>query len=385
MRVAFLTNILAPYRIPLFETLSETPGWDLRVFVNAASEFDRRWGELHCDVDVVKSRSVSFRRQFETDYPVPLKQEITMHLPTGLWSDLGAFRPDVIIGHELGPRSVVGAAYAKLHGIPFVAWAYQSLSYASSVGRLRSWVRRWLLGRASAVVGMGVQARAVLRTWGVKDSRIFDAHNAANNHAIEDRLHTVEHRDNVARIRSEVGQGRQIALVVGRMISMKATDRLLETWLSLDQRIRSVWRLVFVGDGPLSSLVADCDSAEICHVGYVGGVDLPDWFAAADIGVFPSLADVWGLVVNESMLCGTPVVCSKYAGCCDDLIQDGHNGWVFDSTDVGAGRCVLERALADPDRLTKGRRARASALEFTTERMALGFRHATHFAKRKRH
>ncbi len=376
MRVAFLTNILSPYRVPLFEALADTPDWDLRVFVNAANEFDRRWGDLHHNLDIVRSRGLSFRRQFVTEHPVPMRQEITMHVPTGLWGDLCRFRPDVVIGHELGPRSAVGAAYAKLHGIPFVVWAYQSLSYASSVGRLRRYVRRWLLGQASAVIGMGTQARAVLRGWGADDARIFDAHNAVNSREIENRLQTVEHHDNVARIRREVGQGRQVALVVGRMIPMKATDRILSIWRSLDEEVRSVWRLVFVGDGPFSELVAECDSDDICHAGYVSGSDLPDWHAAADIGVFPSVADVWGLVVNESMLCGTPVVCSKHAGCCDDLIEDGHNGWAFDSIDAAGARRVLEKALADPDREIRSRRAQDTARGFTIEGMAEGFRSA---------
>ena len=165
MRVAFVTNIVSPYRAPVFRELANTPNWDLRVFVNADTEFDRAWQVDAAGLDVCQSKTVSVRRRVRSKVPVPFDQEIELHLPVGLWRDLAAFRPDVVITHELGPRSLVASSYARRRGLPLVVWSYQS-RVSSSQGSWRDWLRRKLLAQADAVVGMGTQAREVLRGWG---------------------------------------------------------------------------------------------------------------------------------------------------------------------------------------------------------------------------
>ncbi|MHC5004391.1 MAG: glycosyltransferase, partial [Planctomycetota bacterium] len=159
MRVAFLTNIISPYRKPVLSELAATPGWSLRVLVNADSEFDRGWSVDWSDLDVVRSRSISLRRRVVSEEPVRFEQVITLHVPVGLWGDLRRFRPDAIISHELGPRTMVAAAYARAHRVPLIIWSYQSRISATQGERLRGRVRRALLRQATAVVGMGIQAR----------------------------------------------------------------------------------------------------------------------------------------------------------------------------------------------------------------------------------
>ena len=75
--------------------------------------------------------------------------------------------------------------------------------------------------------------------------------------------------------------------------------------------------------------------------------------------VFASLGDTWGLVVNEALACGVPALCSIHAGCADDLIRPGVNGWTVDPVDGRALTRALERALShpDPSRLGAGPRA----------------------------
>ena len=91
MRVAFLTNIVSPYRRPVFEQLAATEGWKLRLFVNARNEFDRKWTVDTSRLDVVRSRSFGIPRPVLSLRPEPFLQMITLHLPFGLWSDLVAF------------------------------------------------------------------------------------------------------------------------------------------------------------------------------------------------------------------------------------------------------------------------------------------------------
>ncbi|MHC4831621.1 MAG: glycosyltransferase, partial [Planctomycetota bacterium] len=158
MRVAFLTNIVSPYRAPVFRRLGDTSGWEFRVFVNAEREHDRRWKVDLGDLPTTHVPTLTVNRKVHSRLPIPFEQRIALHVPWGLWGALRRFKPDVIITHELGARSALGAVYAKAFGVPLVIWAYQS-KVSASQGGWRRLLRSRLLEEADAVVGMGRQAR----------------------------------------------------------------------------------------------------------------------------------------------------------------------------------------------------------------------------------
>ena len=84
--------------------------------------------------------------------------------------------------------------------------------------------------------------------------------------------------------------------------------------------------------------------------------------------------------MNESLACGVPVLCSRLAGCCDDLIAPGENGWLFDPTDVAGSVAMLSSALSSDALPQMGARAAASAKRFGPEVMAAGLRRAVAYA-----
>lgn len=376
MRVAFLTNFVSPYRRPLLERLSGTPGWDLRVFVNARSEFDRAWEVDTSGLSLVESRSLSLKRRAWTKGAAPYQQVLTLHLPLDLHRGLDAFRPDVILSHELGPRSVVAAAYARLRGVPLVLWSYQSRVSAQQ-GPLRGALRRGLLRQAACAVGMGSEARDVLAGWGVPQGRIFDAPNATDHETLSARLADPRAAERQAAIRGR-WPGKKLALVVGRLVALKGTERLLESWGRLPAALRREWQLVFLGSGPQAAAV-DADP-QAARVDEVSPGEVADWLAACDLHVFPSLGDVWGLVVNEALHCGAPTLCSSRAACAADLIGEGRTGLVYDPAAPDA-HTRLAAALAHPDLRGLAARGREHVAAFGQERMAEGFRRALRAAR----
>ena len=375
MRVAFLTNIVSPYRLPVFQRLAQTPDWDFRVMVNAESEFDRSWAVSHDACPVRQSKTWSFRRIVHSDIPVPFDQTITLHVPVGLWGDLRRFRPQVVISHELGPRTMLAAAYCKAHGVPLVIWSYQSLVSATQGSGLKQMVRRRLISQASCLIGMGGQAREVLRGWGGDDERIVDAPNTADNETLINRFADPSSKAAAHKLRWEFGKGRNIATVIGRLVPLKGTAALLQQWSALPQSVKDQWRLVFVGDGPLAKLIEDSDDESVCHAGHADAAQMADWYQASDLHIFPTLGDVWGLVVNEAMLCGTPTLCSVHAGCSTDMISDGHNGFTYDPTAPDAVSRIHD-ALTHPKLTCVGAQAQLTANQFTPDRLAQGFREA---------
>jgi glycosyltransferase involved in cell wall biosynthesis len=380
MRVALLTNIPAPYRIPVYEALAATPGWELRIFVSASSEFDRSWGMESCDLDIERVAGLAVLGRNRTRGPIAVEQVVTRHLPLGLLGALRRFAPHVVVSSELGPRTWLALLYCTLFRIPLVMWSYHSRVSASAAGPVRQALRRLLLARAQVVIGMGTQARQVLVGLGVPGDRIFDAPNAHDRDGLERALAGVDADEQLAELAEELEGRKRIALVAGRLIEAKGIAPLLAAWNRLPESLRSDWTLLFVGSGPLAAKVqsesAGRPPGEIAWIPSVQPDELIGFYAAARLLVFPTLSEPWGLVVNEAFACGRPVVCSIHAGCADDLMRPGENGWLTDPTDPKAFARILEEALTSPDLDRLGACARARVERFGPQVMADGMRRA---------
>jgi glycosyltransferase involved in cell wall biosynthesis len=170
-------------------------------------------------------------------------------------------------------------------------------------------------------------------------------------------------------------------------VPVKGILPLLAAWARVPEALRADWTLCFVGDGPLEAAVRDAAAArpgEIVHVPGVSPAQMPALHAAADLHVFASLGDTWGLVVNEALSSGVPVLCSRLAGCADDLIEPGRNGWLFDPTQLQGAAEALGSALASEDLSRMGEHARDTAKRFAPEAMAAGLRRAIDYAASRR-
>ena len=144
-----MTPILAPYRVPAFRALADTPGWDVRIFVNAESEFDRSWQVDAGGLDVESIATWSIPRS-----------DRTLHLtaPWSLWRALGRFQPDVVVSAEFGSRSLAAWCYCKRHQIPLVLWALPTEAHIAECDPLRRALGPFLLKRAASVAVPGNEA-----------------------------------------------------------------------------------------------------------------------------------------------------------------------------------------------------------------------------------
>lgn len=389
MRVALLTNVLTPYRLPVYRDLAATPGWRLKLLLSARSEphWDDAFGEAFVqgsaglDVEIV--RGFGFERRQLTHRSEGIEQQVRAHVPWGALAALRRFRPDVVVSAELGARSALAALYATCTRTPLVLWSYHARVSAAAATPARDALRRGLLARADAVVGMGSQAREVLASLGVLPARIFDAPNAHDAPGFERALAGQDPLVARLALRGATGARERVALVAGRLVPVKGILPLLAAWSRVPEALRAGWTLCFVGDGPLEAAVRDAAHArpgEIVHVPGVAPEQMPALHAAADLHIFASLGDTWGLVVNEAFACGVPVLCSRLAGCADDLIEPGRNGWLFDPTDLPRAAEALAAALACEELPRLGERARDTAKRFGPEAMAAGLRRAIDYA-----
>jgi glycosyltransferase involved in cell wall biosynthesis len=152
-------------------------------------------------------------------------------------------------------------------------------------------------------------------------------------------------------------------------------------------RFAAPWPLVILGDGPLretlKSQITDLHLQDVVLLpGFLQYDELPAWYSRAGAFVHASTTEQWGLVVNEAVAAGLPVLISERCGCVPELVQEGVNGFVFDPTDLNAlATCLLKMTtLSAEDRARFGAASREIASHYEPECFGEGLRNAAELA-----
>jgi glycosyltransferase involved in cell wall biosynthesis len=137
----------------------------------------------------------------------------------------------------------------------------------------------------------------------------------------------------------------------------------VQAYAQLDDEVRAKVGLVFVGDGADRSELIEralrITPGTIQFPGFVHREGLAELYALADALIFPTHSDPWGLVVNEAMSCGLPVIVTRVAGCMADLVQDGWNGFVVPPGNPSQLAAAMARLAGDSElRMEMGSRSK---------------------------
>jgi len=328
-RLTLITEIIAPYRVPVFNALAARDDIDLHVvFLSQTDPNLRQWdvplSEIRFSFEVLPS----FRRRIK---------KYNLLLNRGLTRALARQRPDAILcGGYNYVSSWQAALWARKRGIPFLLWIESTAFDHRKKRALVEGLKRKFFGLCSGFVVPGQSSAAYLREFDVPDTKIFRAPNAVDSALFSEG--SKEARRDAANVRTRLELPDRYFLYVGRLVEAKGVFELLEAYAKLDESSRSIIGLVFVGDGKarsqLESRAVRIALGRIHFVGFIQKHQLPAYYALCDALIFPTHSDPWGLVVNEAMACGSAIVTTDVAGCAADLVEDGNNGFVVSSKNV---------------------------------------------------
>jgi glycosyltransferase involved in cell wall biosynthesis len=186
-------------------------------------------------------------------------------------------------------------------------------------------------------------------------------------------------RVEAVRVRTQLALPPRYFLFVGRLVREKGVLDLLAAYRQLPENLREQIGLVFAGDGPLraelEALARDVYPGMIHFAGFVDRDDLARYYGLAECLVLPTYTDPWGLVVNEAMACGLPVICTNVAGCVADLVKN--NGRLVDAGNHAQLCHAMIEIACDPV-LRDGMSAESESmiLQYSPEAWAFGMAEA---------
>jgi len=342
-RLVILTEIISPYRIPLFNALVCRNEVDLHVIFLAETDPTlRQWRVYKDEIKFSYQVLPSFRKRIG---------RYNLLLNRGLGAALGDARPDAILCGGYNYIASWQALYwARVRSIPFLLWSESNVQDLRRGYPLVEFLKDEFLHRCGGFVVPGLSARAYLRAHKIKDEIIFDALNAVDNDLFA--AAAAEARTNAAARRRELRLPSRYFLFVGRLVREKGVFELLAAYAKLDERSRREIGLVFAGDGAsrkqLEEQAASISPGAIIFPGFAHREVLASYYALAEMLILPTYTDPWGLVVNEAMACGLPVIVSHAAGCAADLVRENWNGLLIPPRDVSSLATAMNHLASEP-------------------------------------
>ena len=320
----------------------------------------------------------------DADAPVSWRRALD-----GLERHIAPLRPEAIaVPGWSSMAALASIAWAARAGLPVIAMS-DSNEHDFARSAPKEFIKRRIVRAFAAGLTGSAAQKAYLSSLGLDPAAIFLGYDVVDN----DHFATVGRRakanPSAEPLRFGLVPGR-FFLTVARMVEKKNLSRLVAAHAAYARAAApdDVWPLVILGDGPeRSALVRQCTELgtdQLVHMpGFRQYDAIPEWYGLAGASVLPSAREQWGLVVNEAMACGLPVLVSKQCGCASSLVHEGRNGWTFDASDTMEIRDALTRlATLPPAHLEAlGRQSGKIIAEFGVERFGDGLANAVAHAR----
>ncbi len=288
---------------------------------------------------------------------------------------------------EADPAVVCVTGWSHSEALAMLLWARERkrpvvmMSESTEHDARRSFVReaikRHIVGLCDAALVGGAPQRRYVEALGMAPDRVFVGYDAVDNDFFARGAAAA--RADAATLRARLGVPERYFLASCRFIAKKNLARLIAAFARYRATVEGdAWDLVLIGDGPLRAEL----EAQVAAIGLAGAVhfmgfrqydELPAFYGLAGGFVHVSTVEQWGLVVNEAMAAGLPVIVSRACGCAEDLVDQGVNGWTVDPLDdAEIVKRLVDLAAPTTDRAAMGAAGTRIVADFGPERFGSG-------------
>jgi 1,2-diacylglycerol 3-alpha-glucosyltransferase len=333
-RLAILYAKYGPYHLARLQAatrMGQDRGWQVVGIELASQQLVYPW-ETGAAGHAVQKYTVFSQRAVEE---IP-----TLRQWRGMWSLLNRVDPQALAFPGFrNPGMQAALIWASLKRRPALALM---ASKADDYPRypVKEWAKRRIMSLYAGVIAAGTLAGDYAFQLGIPRERIFVGNNVVDNELFIREAQWA--RENAPQLRKKYRLPEDYFLCVSRFMEKKNLPRLIQAYA----RYREItgaqaWDLVICGSGPLESRLRQqvqlLGLKQVHFPGFKQIDELPNFYGLARCFIIPSShAEQFGLVVNEAMAAGLPVLVSRACGCAPDLVREGVNGFTFDPLDVEA-------------------------------------------------
>lgn len=329
MKIAFVHPALMDYRLELFNRLNNR--FDLTFIFTHHGRGQDNVIEKHLnipddwDVKIMTSDKLKIKGR-----------SLIMYLK--LIRELLDWKYDIII---TSTSWYICFPIAKVTGKKFILlteyWYWSSNNLSS---KLLNLITRFVARNSDAIIATGAKSHEAYLDFGIENTKIFKCIQCSIDYS---NLPTKNLRDELG-LKEE-----KVILYLSRIVQRKGLDYLIRAFAMLEKETNVA--LLIVGDGPFrkecENLAKELKVKNAYFVGYVK--DQPSYFKNCDIFVLPAIREPWGLVINEAMAFGKPIVTSDGVGAAYNLVIDEYNGYVVKTKNVQDLYKALYKIISNPE------------------------------------
>ena len=319
-KIVIVHNIIAPYKVALFNELSQLiPNFEV-IFV-AEKEKRRDW-EIDCKA-IKFQYTVLFKDSLDgiNNYTIARKT----------WTKL----------EELNPDTTIICDYSNIFGWSALFWAKKNNSnlifWLSSTfedrkhSRIKEFLKHYFLKHFDIGLAPGSRTKYYYETMGMETSKIINTGYGVNNEYFLNEYNKY-YKDKDLLIKQLGIKNKNNFIYIGRFAQEKNLFTLIKSFSKLKS---NKWGLLLLGDGPqkesIQKFIEDNQlENKVLLPGFIQQDEIVKYLITSNVFVLPSLSEPWGLVVNEAMLCQLPVIVSTKCGCQPELVEERLNGFSFD-------------------------------------------------------
>jgi glycosyltransferase involved in cell wall biosynthesis len=330
--------------------------------------------DTHWTVEQSKQLACRFGRQ--TLFPSTPWYEIDRRkMVRSLQACLAELKPDVVCinGWSFG-GGIAALHWSISRRIPVVLMS-ESTALDGSRAPWREEIKRRIVGLCSASLVGGSRHRDYIAELGAPVDRVFTGYDVVDNEYFCAGAEAA--RGAEKQLRHRLGLPQRYFMACARLVEKKNIAGLLRAYARYCERAEAAaWSLVVVGEGELKGRLLALRSRlglgdQVHFVGEKSYEELPAYYGLASAFIHASAIEQWGLVVNEAMAAGLPVLVSERCGCAADLVVPGVNGQSFDPTHTDELAEAMRRLAGDDaERAAMGRASREIVARWSPRRFA---------------
>ena len=355
MNVLFVTNIPSPYRVDFFNEFGKECDLTVCYERKRSSDRDEKWVGLPA-------------QNYKEVYPDLKPYGACGSKGNGIAKYIKANKSDILIFSGYASPSVMAAMlYCQRHRIQYF------IEYDGGFNKkdrfYKRVIKKRMISRAAGHFITCGELKKYLSGFGVPDHKIhFYPFSSTRT---SDVANSVVDADTKQALRGKLGVvEKKMVLAVGQFIHRKGFDILLRAASEIDKSTG----VYIVGGIPTEQYLSMKETMDLSHVHFVGfktKEELKEYYNAADIFVMPTREDIWGLVVNEAMACGLPVISSNACIAALEMVEDGKSGYVVQSEDCEAFKNAINTLVSDENKIAEfSKRSLEIACKYTIENMA---------------